>query len=495
MNWSNAFISSCSTYSVRLVTAPKSWTPRENLSERSSLRAFSVARNLSHRRVTRAQITSRAQQQSPDVSESNNGSEYTYFATCARGLGEVLADEIRSPHINAEVLHVAASGVSFRSTEKNHMIAYKSCLWLRTATRVLHHLFTSAIEAPEPSSIPDAVYSVVKQSVDWPHILSAGHKSFSIQVRMSYNDSLNISEHIIQICSKDAICDNLRDAQCDKPPRPESHGTADVPLFLTLNNGSVSLYRDMAGASLHKRGYRSNATLHRGSLNEAAAAGMLYLAGLEPDGTFTSRHGVSEEMKIVDPMCGSGTLLIEAALLRLQVAVGLYRNEAFPFEHWSDFDQDGYNCVRQTAIAAQKSEDDDRKTSLIGSDIHGAALALAERDVARTRLSDMIELRQTDIKQLSLRDSPELVICNPPWGRRLDEGDAWYDIGQFLRHEAPDSTAVLLSGDANITRGLRMKARNRYPVRIGNVDTRVLVYDVLPKLKQKDQQSASVKTT
>lgn len=462
------------------------WTP--SLSQKENAR-----RPMQYSSAQQSTIICGRKSESPSrssVSESSD-SQSTYFATCARGLGDVLADELRASHIKAEVLHIAASGVRFRSTEAGHITAYKACLWLRTATRVLHHVFTTSLDDVMPHDVPDAVYTIVKHGCDWRLLLSAGRQSFSVQIRMSSAETRLHSERLLQMRVKDAICDSLRDAHCDKPPRPQNHGTADMPLFLTLNNGAVSLYQDMAGASLHKRGYRANAALHRSTLNEAVAAGMLYLAGMAADGTYAHQKTSSGDVMIVDPMCGSGTLLIEAALLRLQVAVGLYRREPFPFENWYDFDADAYEHVRRTAIEAQRS-DDDVQTTLVGSDINGSALALAERDVHRTRLSDIIELKQADIRSVRLANRPTIVICNPPWGKRLEEDDAWYDIGQFLRREAPESTAVLLSGDASVTRGLRMKARNRHPLRIGNMDTRVLVYDVLPKLKRKDQLPMSV---
>lgn len=468
--------------------------------------------------------------------------EYVYFATCARGLGDVLAAELRSPLVDADVLHVAASGVRFRSRGSGHTTAYRACLWLRTATRVLHHIHTAPLDVSDSDShsrfhsrsrlhsqsnvsssgyaLTDAVYQATRRGANWPLLLDDGRRSFSVQIRASTlrDDEGGSLERALQTRVKDAVCDELRDAGCEKPAPPDNHAVADVPLFVAVAQGSVSLYRDMAGASLHKRGYRADAAQHRGALNEAVAAGMLYLAGFAPDGSFDSqRHTTSStrsknirnntdgdnagnsgdgwddenDVIIVDPMCGSGTLLVEAALLRLQVAVGLYRRSAFPFERWADFDAEAYAGVRRVAISAQRA-DDSLRARLYGGDVNASALSLARHNVARTRLDKLVQLHHSNIRHLNLNLNPTsghngartLVICNPPWGRRLEEHDAWYELGQFLRNQAAGSTAVLLSGDAAITRSLRMKARNRFPVRTGNVDSRVLIYDVLPKKPQ-----------
>lgn len=413
----------------------------------------------------------------------------TYFATCAQGLGEVLADELRGQHINAQVIQVASSGVLFRGardSEHMHTTAYKACLWLRTATRVLHLLCTSSIPMTDRLSTLDAVYDLVKRSVNWSEYLREGRNTFSVQIRVPPNDSRMPSFRALQTRSKDAICDALRDARCEKPHPPPNHAEADVPLLLVLHDTTLTLYRDMVGASLHKRGYRRDSPLHRSSLNESVAAGMLYFAGFTPDGTLPNPGDTSGDLFIVDPMCGSATILIEAALLRLQVAVGLYRPYPFPFEGWIDFSDDEYSRIRELAFSAQV-KDSEARIRLLGSDIHRGAIQLAAHDIATTRLDSLIELRHADIRDVRLDQTPTLVISNPPWGRRLDEGDAWHDLGVFLREQAADSYAVLISGDASATRSLRMKARNRYPLRTGDTPVRVLIYDVLPKLQKKEE--------
>lgn len=464
-------------------------------------------------------------------SDSAPKDQYIFFATCPRGLGDVLSKEIRAPEVNGNVLATHSSGVEF--TGATLATGYAACLWLRTAIRVLHLIATSSSVfsygsrgGKYGSNEYGDLYDFVRTSVDWNSLLEGGRHTFSVQVRegttaRSYGPGPTRLHNELsrdhgsrasglfgtqraQVCVKDAICDSVRDAKNSAPERPESHASADVPLFVTLHEGCVSIYRDLAGASLHKRGYRSNIPMHRSSLNEALAAGMLYLSGFEPDGSFLSLevvrskfseadlddHGMdisskasAEEKKLsnfslLDPMCGSGTILIEAALCRLQIAPGLYRND-FPFQKWQDYDQRAYSLLVKQAMTIQK-EDGEICMTLNGSDSSRAAVSLARRVLERLRMSHLVEIKERDVRDLQMLNSPTIVISNPPWGRRLqNEADAWQHLGQFLKMSAPGSRAVLLSGDRALTRGLGMRAFRKIPVRIGGVDCRVLMYDVL----------------
>jgi 23S rRNA G2445 N2-methylase RlmL len=199
-----------------------------------------------------------------------------------KGLGYVLAREIESSVIGGTVTKELASGVEF---EGDSMLAgYAACLWLRTGIRVLHLLTRTAdiYAAGKAATDYEALYAFVKNAADWGNILGGGMASFSVQVReppavsrrQAYSqgdDSFRSNRrfqsgnrgneadreifgcHRAQVCAKDAICDALRDAGHVVPERPVSHASSDVPLFLALNGVEVSIYRDMAGTSLHKR--------------------------------------------------------------------------------------------------------------------------------------------------------------------------------------------------------------------------------------------------
>lgn len=455
--------------------------------------------------------------QQPAERETAAQSEnHSFFATCPRGLGTYLAAEIESPHVNGTVVDVAASGVRFESPSFD--AGMRACLWLRTAIRVLHEVahsdFGLRSENRKEQLDGEDVYRFVREEVDWGDLIGARGLSFSIKVRVSGTSSRpesrggrrghgrfhddrfregSFSRHggrepvfndvLVQVRAKDAICDAVRDAGFDKPLRPESHAAADLPIFVVVHQCSITIYRDMAGSSLHKRGYKDSIPIHRASLNETVASGMAYLAGLTPEGTFENASTVgsadsSGELTVVDPMCGSGTILTETALCIKQVAVGLFRSD-FAFERWDDFDPAAFSAIVAEAEATAKKFEH-RQVNLIGNDINKSAISLARQVVRNAGLSECIQLCNYDIRDFDPRRAPTLVMSNPPWGMRLaEEEDAWVDMGDFLRQHCTGSTAVLMSGDMGLTRGLRMRARQKHPVRIGNVDTRVLLYDVL----------------
>ncbi|CAN8074535.1 unnamed protein product [Agarophyton chilense] len=397
-------------------------------------------------------------------------SSQIYFATCARGLGTLLAEELQSPPINAPVTHIHSSGVYFESNEQHqpYLHAVRACLHSRLSTRLLHLL---ALRELHQHTCYESVYQFVKD-VFQRHVrtlLLDGRLSFRVQARVAQKDAIN--ERLAATAARDAILDGLRAARCQRPPRPQSYATADVPLFLAISPTEISLYRDMVGDSLHKRSFRTGKT-HIASLNECIAAAMLRLARFESD----------SEQVVMDPMCGSGTILTEACMVRLKIPPAWFRRERFSFCRWAD-DHLVELLRRERQLAqAQIRDASEMPTQFIGCDVHEGAVHLAMNNVNAAGMDGMISVTHEDASEVNAQLAPHLVLCNPPWGERLrdDDDDAWRILGSFLRRNAgAGNTAVLLSGDRSSSRALRMKARLKVPVRVGDVDARVLVYDVL----------------
>ena len=380
--------------------------------------------------------------------ESDGGSERApipagcsrFYATCHPGLEEVVAAELRAFPIEALDVRAGASGVYFVGTKKTGVLAN---VWLRSAVRVLVELRHGWLDSSAPGGA--AVYDFVRYAVPWPEVVPERTRStFSFESRV-WSCTDVTSTRLAVTRAKDAVCDALVDANGWRPPPPaRGHASADVPMFLSLYRDEATLYRDMSGESLHRRGYR-DAAIHRAALNESAAAGVLALAGWA-DACDKARRSTGADPQneyalpvLVDPMCGSGTLLIEAALLAGMVAPGLVRADAarrrsargggfeaegsefeddgrggfverrdtnsdvaYAFERWPDHDRAVLDEVLAEAEAiGAEARRRGAKPVLIGNDRHGGALGLARRAAIAAGVDGMISFTQGDCGDLT----------------------------------------------------------------------------------------------
>ena len=390
------------------------------------------------------------------------------------------------------------------------------------------------------------MYDFVKNAVPWEEVIPGDVDGrgeglrFAVETRV-WDCSQITSSHAAKIRVKDAVCDALVDATGTRPPPPDSYATADVPLYVTLYRDEVIMYRDMSGESLHRRGYRS--AMHRASLSESAAAGMLSLAGW-PEMLDYWRQDPSQTPPpvLIDPMCGSGTFLIEGALMAANVAPGLIRDETigFAFERWPDHNPQKYDeCLEDARrIGAETRASASPPPVIVGNDIHPGAVTLAGQGAETARVAGMIDVFRNNCEMFKLEsstagskidpDAPKLVVTNPPWGKRIGAGQqgggsrggdrrrrdpdedndnfdyedresdrdttvglqglsedealeqVWNSLGVFLKRECPDSSAFVLSGNPTVSRAIRMRASRKHVVGIGGVDCRLLRYDILP---------------
>ncbi len=382
-----------------------------------------------------------------------------YFVTCAKGLEEVVADELRAPAIGAESIEPGSSGVYFSG---DRATGYRANLWLRCGVRVLQeHARATVIGSEE-------LYEWAR-GLDWPALMKV-EQTFSVDARV-WDSAITHSKYAA-LTIKDALCDTFRDKKGARPNVDVHH--ADLPLFLYLHRDVAVLYRDMSGTTLHKRGYRD--ALHKSSLNECVAAGMLLMSGW--DGS----------TPLLDPMCGSGTLVIEAAWLAMRRAPGLLR-DVFPLMRWPDFDKKAWKEVRAAAEGVALQEP---PALLMANDIHGGALSLAKKDARSAGVERFIRFSNKDVAHYTPPEKPKLVVSNPPWGERLQPADLeadWKALGRFLKGHCGDADAWILSGNAEITRHLGLKSERKFPIRIGPVDARVIHYRILPPRKAAEVSS------
>ncbi len=371
-----------------------------------------------------------------------------YFATCAKGLEPVLEQELGQECIGAQQIKIGASGVYFTGDPG---VGYRACLWSRCGVRVLSELARARV------STPDDLYQWAC-TIRWQKRMKLS-QTFSVEARVWDSDITHSKYAALRI--KDALCDAFRKQTGERPN--VNVAEADLPLFLYIYRNEAILYRDLSGTTLHKRGYRG--PLHKSSLNEAVAAGIILLSQWD------------RCSPLVDPMCGSGTFAIEAALIALNRAPGLQRKR-FPFESWPDFEPDIWKtCKAQAQAGALES-----LPFMIGAnDHHAGALSLAKRDAQAAGVSNCITFSNADITEYQPKQTPTMVITNPPWGQRLQPDDLarpWKGLGDFLKSHCDGASAMILSGSKEATRHLRLKASKKFPLRHGKLDCRVLRYEI-----------------
>lgn len=420
-----------------------------------------------------------------------------YFVTCHPGLEDVVSRELAHPFIGAKGIVPGKAGVAFQGEDES--IVFRANLWLRSAIRVLELLAETDLD-PEKAA-GDTIYDSFQKSVDWVSFLKPG-QTFSVDARTASNSNFRTSQLVV-VRARDAICDALRFKWGSKPQPPRKGRCADLPLFATVYQDRLTIYRDTSGHSLHRRGYRQ--VMHRASLNESAAAGCLYLSGwadlcglhdhrVTYHGSKSSSlsSGQSRERSpiLADPMMGSGTFLIEAALMASCTAPGCFR-KWWPFFSWPEFDRALWNFAFEQAMSVRKRN---AEAHLWGNDIHAGALSLAARDADAAGVRSMIEIRQGTCESWVLPRNPDIVITNPPWGQRLlgerEVGKpsesldtdslerTWGSLGYFLKHQAGGSKAYILSGNSRTTQYLRLKSSRKLPLSIGGTDCRLLEYSI-----------------
>jgi putative N6-adenine-specific DNA methylase len=338
---------------------------------------------------------------------------------------------------------------------------YRLHLQARLPFRLLRQL------ASFPCRGRDDLYSGVQQAVDWGTWLPPS-ASFRVDVSGSA-PGLNHS-HYSALQVKNALVDLQRQRwgqrssiDLDDP---------DLSLHLHLGGGMASLCVDGSGASLHRRGYR--AALGLAPLKENLAAGLIALTGW--DG----------RMPLADPLCGSGTLLIEAVRAVLGRAPGLGPGGArvFALQRWPDFQPELWRQQVEAAAALSRDglPDGQPLAPVLGLEQDPAVLAQARCNVEAAGVGAWIQLRGGDCRDFVPPEQPGLLVCNPPYGERLGKADAleglYADLGRMVKERCSGWSLWLLSGNPELTGALRMKASRRIPVSNGGIDCRWLHYAI-----------------
>ncbi len=370
-----------------------------------------------------------------------------YFATTSRGLEEILEGEIRA--LGGWKTSVAPGGVSFQA---DPAFFHRANLWLRTANRVLIRLSGFFASAPEE------LYEGVR-AIPWPDLFDVRR---TIAVEASVRDSAFGNDRFAAQKTKDAVVDRFRDSVGRRPDVNLLSPDVRIHVRIVRNDCIVSL--ETSGESLNRRGYRTDPG--EASLRETLAAGIVLLSGW--DG----------KVPLLDPMCGAGTIPIEAALLAANIAPGLLRS-SFGFMKLASYRQKAWEAARREARDTARG----RVGRIGGSDISEAAVRAAGRNADNAGVSGLVSFEVRDIRDFSPGDPPGILLCNPPYGFRLSgEGDAIAEIyrtmGETFKKRCAGWTAYVLSGDPAATRPIGLKASRRFPLANGPIDCRLLRYEL-----------------
>ena len=354
------------------------------------------------------------------------------LAKTFKGLENVLAGELIE--LGANNVKVERRAVSFTGDKR---MLYTANMCLRTASRVLVPILTFKAQKP------DDIYEQVK-AFDWSRYMTV-KTTFQIDATV-YSDYFRHSQFVTYRV-KDAIVDFWMES-AGLRPSVKLEG-ADLYLNVHIAGDRVTVSLDSSGESLHKRGYRVANT--QAPINEALAAGMLLLAGWKGESDF------------YDPMCGSGTLLIEAALIARNIAPGVYR-QGFAFEKWADFDEDLWDEVYN-----DDSREREFKHKIYGSDAGFYAAQAAQKNIQSAGLQRDIQVKQVRVQELKAEEGTlngchvdgALVMINPPYGERLSQDKdvlrLYQDMGTALKHQFSGATAWIISSNEDALKcvGLR----------------------------------------
>jgi putative N6-adenine-specific DNA methylase len=370
-----------------------------------------------------------------------------YFATVARSLEPIAAQELEK--LGAKEVRPDFTGVHFVG---DIALLYRVNLWARTIFRVLVTLH----EFPCPNA--DRLYKEI-QKISWDKYLLPEN---TLAVNATGGNRQLNHTHFTALQVKNAIVDQQRRQFGQRSNIDTENPDLLINVHIYQNRCILSL--DSSGTSLHRRGYRPAVGL--APLKESLACALLEMAEWEPNIPF------------LDPLCGSGTLPLEASLKALNVAPGLFR-EQFAFEKWRDFDGELWQQLLDEAETSQLSE---LPAPIWGSDRDDDILNQARINAEQCGVEDKIQFTQTELKDIEAPTDSGIIICNPPYGERLgnaQELEEFYKLlGDIFKQRFKGWTAFVLTGNKELAKRVGLKASRRIPVYNGSIPCTLLKYEL-----------------
>jgi len=386
---------------------------------------------------------------------------FEIIAKTMQGLEEVLAKEIID--LGGDQVQIGRRMVSFTGDQA---LLYKANLHLRTAVRLLKPISTFSAKNP------DEVYEQIRK-INWEEYLGP-NQTFSIDT-VVFSEFFRHSK-FLSYRVKDGVADYFNEKVGKRPSVRLTN--PDIYIHVHVSHYTCTVSLDSSGESLHKRGYRVDQI--EAPLNEVLAAGMLLLAGWEGQCNF------------VDPMCGSGTLLIEAALIALKIPPGIYR-KFFAFEKWKDF-----NAELFEDILNEEPDEKPFEFKIYGSDISAQAISIAEKNIKSASVSKYIQLETKPIQKITEVPENGILVMNPPYGERLSSTDLlnlYENIGERLKHVFLGYSAWVLSYREECFDKIGLRPSVRYKLMNGALDCEFRKYEIFngkrKEMFQKKEQDTS----
>lgn len=376
-----------------------------------------------------------------------------FFAPCPRGLEELLCDELSA--LGAQAAKTERGGVHFRADWR---AAYRANLESRLATRVLW------LVGNAPYRNEEDIYRLTA-GVAWEKWFGFGQ---TIRVSVTGRRSPVRSLEFVTLRIKDAVCDRFR-ARCGKRPSVDT-AAPDMRIHAFLDERRVQLYLDLSGDSLVRRGFKRASV--EAPLKENLAAGILRLSGWQTDEA------------LVDPMCGSGTFLLEAAMMALRIAPGMGRN--FALENMRHFDAALWQEVVANAKAAELPR---RALPIYGFDISAQEVRRTQVNLRVAQLQEWVRAEECDVLALAAPAASGVMVANPPYGVRLGEAEAlaafYPRLGDALKANWAGWRCCFLSADTNLPKLIRLKTSGRTPLYNGALECRLYEYRMVAGSNQR----------
>lgn len=382
-------------------------------------------------------------------------SQQQFFATCPRGLEQQLVGELLA--LAAQSVKATDGGVSFAG---DMALCYRANLHSRMATRILWQVARGRYASEE--DLFNAAYQL-----NWPQWFNVGH-NFMVKVTGVKCPLKSLEFATLRI--KDAVCDRFRQAVDSRPYIDTKE--PDVRIHAYLAAEEYQLYLDTSGVALYQRGLRRASV--EAPLRENLAAGILKLSGWQPG------------MPLLDPMCGSGTFLLEAAMMALDIAPGSGRS--FAFEKLKNYDAASWQKIRQQAFDRVKPVTFQK---IYGSDSDLRAVRIARQNLQQAGLIEAVQLAQSDITKVVAPAGEGVLIANPPYGVRIGEDEqlaALYpQLGESLKRNFAGWNTYFLTNDLRMPKLMRLAPSKRTPLFNGPLECRLFEIKMVAGSNRKEK--------